>query len=225
MKSEKRKFTLIELLVVIAIIAILAAMLLPALSAARERARGATCTSNMKQIATISGFYANDYNDLPMPAYNCHPTATNTWASRNCPIYLDYFSENYHPKMWNNNLGGLACPSRQDVKISNNYRNGWYTYLANTQILGTNLLQPVMMGKMMDPSNEVIIIEQKEYDPNATEKGTAKVFASNTANLRFGRMHGSVGNVICGDLHVESMKDIPEEKLPTTYTLANFFSN
>ena len=57
------KFTLIELLVVIAIIAILAAMLLPALSAARERARAASCTSNLKNLGNYTMLYTTNNND------------------------------------------------------------------------------------------------------------------------------------------------------------------
>ena len=59
----KKDFTLIELLVVIAIIAILAAMLLPALGKARDKAKTASCTSNLKNIALAEQMYLQDNND------------------------------------------------------------------------------------------------------------------------------------------------------------------
>ena len=81
-KPEPAGFTLIELLVVIAIIAILAAMLLPALSRAREAARFALCTSNMKQMVTAAMMYGNEADDhLPFPNWVPREDGgANDWA-------------------------------------------------------------------------------------------------------------------------------------------------
>jgi len=77
MEQHRKAFTLIELLVVIAIISILAAILFPVFARARESARRASCTSNLKQIALGMMMYSQDYDEtLPSIKVNAAGNAT-----------------------------------------------------------------------------------------------------------------------------------------------------
>jgi prepilin-type N-terminal cleavage/methylation domain-containing protein/prepilin-type processing-associated H-X9-DG protein len=89
----RRAFTLIELLVVVAIIAILAAMLMPSLKGARDRAKAVHCMNNLKQIGIAAGAYATENNGYPMGNLEAGPGMKN-WAPLDYLAKLGYVSTN-----------------------------------------------------------------------------------------------------------------------------------
>ncbi len=106
-KKNHKSFTLIELLVVIAIIAILAAMLLPALAKAREKARSISCTSNQKQNQLACNIYAHDNEGL-IPMYWERKVVDETGELNGYASWADnLYLTGYIPY----NVKSLQCPS------------------------------------------------------------------------------------------------------------------
>lgn len=135
---RRRAFTLIELLVVIAIIAILAAILFPVFAKAREKARQSSCLSNLKQMATASLMYVQDYDEK----LHGHIQGTRNTFYPPTGFFLDWQMQ-IHPYVKNNQMfdcpswtGSWAGPAARDTTLGYglNYWMTYYYYYSTAQL-------------------------------------------------------------------------------------------
>ncbi len=202
MKAPK-SFTLIELLVVIALIAILASMLLPALSKARAAAQSAKCINNLKQLALAYVLYADDHDGslrsgkaiLSNGALDARPVT---------PTYLNYEGYTDDPATF--------CPSgpartnlTTDGKNVREYVNSGKenTYGASISLIAANY------GRADDPSNLILVADSSNGAGAAKQIGWINHNSTSADGGwcgRLGNHHGYRSNIAMYDGHVEGFK-------------------
>ena len=192
--KTKRAFTLIELLVVIAIIAILAALLLPALGKAKQTATGIVCMNNNRQLMLAWNLFATD-NEGRIPyasAYYQEPTAKFSWAVGGAPVNSseNYISKGVIYKYAGNSDDVFRCPAdtsmvkgangnlvKRDRSYSMNiFMGGWsgWAFWGDQQWEVYHALDDIE-----DPSGRFVLLDMR---PNSINAGNYRVDMSGWPN-------------------------------------------
>jgi prepilin-type N-terminal cleavage/methylation domain-containing protein/prepilin-type processing-associated H-X9-DG protein len=202
---KSRGFTLIELLVVIAIIAILAAILFPVFARAREKARQASCTSNVKQLGLAVHMYAQDNDERIPPHTDDDPGGLPiNWRWYWMQLRLTPYTKNYQI---------LGCPSDTGWTMPAESAGGrWSSYCLN-QGCGYG---GTADAAFEDPSGTIVLFDAEEGDGGVEDDGDRPYQDPDKAS--YNRHNGGL-DVMYYDGHVKWMR--PTALTPEDFTLAD----